>query len=196
VSGNLGKYGINTSTDYVKSLLYPNVYKQSYGTYESITGKPQNIKAKFNEGILKYTFQRLVSDVPFLEDVEGANEGEMFDVLGYPTVRKLQDVNPIASLLWIEDYDTKMRSQNKYETHKYINKRGVSISFPNPRSYKGKELDTRERSVIAKYVSDKINDYIEERMDYLDSKTKKEVQSILDEKKAKYVEEAKRKLLK
>lgn len=192
----LAKYGVDTPTDFVKSILFPNTYKQSYGTYKALTGKPQNIKTRFNEGILKYTFQRMVSDVPFLEDMESANEGEMFDVLGYPIVRKVRDVNPILSLIYAEDFDTQMRDSKQYENHKLLIDRGLKVTFYWPKKDGDRDLTSLEKARISKDVATSMNDFITDNYSKLKSMEKDKAQELLDKRKSKFQKRARKKYLK
>lgn len=175
------KFLYDTPTQYFKSILYPNIYKQVYGTYKAYSGKPQNIKARFGEDTPLYMWQSLLSDIPYLEDLESANLGQMFDDLGNPIVRRVRDTAPWISLIWSEDYVDMQRQSGEYDNYKMLNSKGLSAGgIYIPRSINGvKDIDPLDKVKVSKKQAELMNEFITKHFDKIKGMSKIEAQEFI-----------------
>jgi hypothetical protein len=187
--GDLDKR-IEASTDIItrpaRGIMLPNLYKQTYQQYKSFTGKPQKLTSGYD---------RLIKDLPLLEDILSGTE---YDQFGNPIVRDFEI--PLVPDVMLDG----LKSNRRYREGKSEWK--AVYDFPEVnlgRTWKpldkvnGKELTNEEKSKYLKLRGDIFKENFNKNIEKLkrrDDYNAIEVQKVINKLKIKATNEAKKQM--
>jgi len=197
--GSIGSNAENFSGDYitknVKSVFYPNIYKQAYQTYKALAYKEERMVSRYSDNWTKGVLEHTLKDVPYVEDKLGT---EAFDQLGYPIVRRIDDVPliPEAVLDGIQTLMNTSNSDNDKPVWDLFNKHRATIGWNGSKTFEGRDLTVEEQIDLKRMTADIIRKELEDPYTFSDmnSMTRQEFIEEIESIKSQASEDAKYKL--
>ena len=165
--GTVESNASNFSGDYVKkniqSVFFPNIYKQSYQIYKALIQKNEKMTTRYSDNWTKGVFEGVIKDLPYIED--NLTE-EMFDQLGYPITRRIDDV-PLIPEMVLDGMQTIIGDrENEKPAWELLNKHKMTIGWDGSKTYEGRTLDTDEQLKLKRLTASKIRERLEDPNEY------------------------------